>query len=226
MNKPNLAAWIRTLDVRAIRRTNNWHFGYQGVFYSCRQLARDGLFSIQSVVTAIDRLGHEQLLFCLGNQCDMPQGIRYAISDQQLIVAFEGRLEPPQLQTFMRVVTQLGQYVQGFEHHGLPPIHKPPLQDWPKLLKALSDPTRLRLVAELLKTACCVEDLASRLKLTHYNTSKHLRILRQAGVIESRRDGRLVISTIAEPIRNRVKSQVLDLGCCRFQFDQHPMNQD
>ena len=50
------------------------------------------------------------------------------------------------------------------------------------MLKALADDTRWALVTELLRRPSTVTELTDRLHATQYNVSKHLRILREAGV--------------------------------------------
>ncbi len=94
-------------------------------------------------------------------------------------------------------------------------------QDWVHLLKALADETRLRIVSLLLNEPLSVGQLAERLDATNYNVSKHLRILREAGVVTSSKHGRLLQSSITPAFRRRLSDDqtVLDLGCCRFNFD-------
>ena len=66
-----------------------------------------------------------------------------------------------------------------------------------ELFKALSDPTRLRLVKLLNDCqpgvceggALCVNALAHRLGVTQSAVSQHLRILRQAGLVHGARRG-------------------------------------
>ena len=89
------------------------------------------------------------------------------------------------------------------------------------MLKALADDTRWRIVRELLKGSLTVGDLVQRLIVTQYNISKHLRILREAGIIEMRREGKHVHCSVGEDFRKKLtKNQtVLDLGCCTFKFD-------
>lgn len=94
-------------------------------------------------------------------------------------------------------------------------------QEWVHLLKALADETRLRIVGLLLHEPLTVLELATRLEVTNYNVSKHLRILREAGVVQSSKQGRQLRSMIAPAFRRRLSGNesVLDLGCCRFRFD-------
>lgn len=57
-----------------------------------------------------------------------------------------------------------------------------------RLLQALADPTRLRLVAALLEQPACCEELAERLGLTAPTITHHLGKLDQAGLINRRRE--------------------------------------
>jgi len=91
-------------------------------------------------------------------------------------------------------------------------------------LKALADKTRWRIVQELLSNSLTVSELAERLKVSPYNASKHLRILREAGIVESARNGKHVRCRIAAAFRRRVAKDKnkLDLGCCVFRFERRP----
>lgn len=60
------------------------------------------------------------------------------------------------------------------------------------LFSALGDPTRLRIVAVLAERELCVCDLAAVLGVSQSAVSHQLRLLRQLGVVRSRREGRLV----------------------------------
>ena len=65
------------------------------------------------------------------------------------------------------------------------------IQELAEVFKALSDPTRLRLV-KLLRDhggALCVNSLANRLDVTQSAVSQHLRVLRQARLVENYRHG-------------------------------------
>jgi len=58
-----------------------------------------------------------------------------------------------------------------------------------RLFKALGDETRLRIVALLAHGELCVCHLEETLQLSQPKVSRHLAILRGAGVVEFRRDG-------------------------------------
>jgi ArsR family transcriptional regulator len=58
-----------------------------------------------------------------------------------------------------------------------------------RLFKALGDDTRLRIVALLSHGELCVCHIQEALGLTQPNASRQLGILRNAGVVEARREG-------------------------------------
>jgi DNA-binding transcriptional ArsR family regulator len=63
-------------------------------------------------------------------------------------------------------------------------------------LKALSSPSRLRLLTELLDGERTVEQLAGAAELSLSATSHHLRILRALRLVRGRREGRHVHYTL------------------------------
>lgn len=68
--------------------------------------------------------------------------------------------------------------------------------------RALADPTRLTLAAILAATdELCVCDLAWVSERPENLVSHHLRQLREAGLVTSRREGKMVMYAIAEPGR-------------------------
>lgn len=93
--------------------------------------------------------------------------------------------------------------------------------DWPSILKALADESRLQIINELLKKEASVQDLSDGLDIKTYNMSKHLKILETSGLVKKRKEGIHRIYYITEHLRSRLSedNQVLDLGCCKFMFD-------
>lgn len=63
-----------------------------------------------------------------------------------------------------------------------------------KTLKAISEETRLRIMHLLLKTKkeLCGCELVDSLEIPQYNLTKHLDILINAGLVQSRKEGRWV----------------------------------
>ena len=94
--------------------------------------------------------------------------------------------------------------------------------DYTEILKALADRSRMRLVKRLLAGDCIVNDLATALDLSQYNVSKHLRVLRQAGIVDLRSAGTRREYFIAPKIRDRLdrKGTTLNFGCCTFHLDR------
>ena len=86
------------------------------------------------------------------------------------------------------------------------------------VLKVLGDQTRWSIVGELLEGPRTVGELTQRLKISQYNISKHIRTLRKAGIIETRRKGSFVKCSVKRRFQNSRKKSKLDLGCCTFQF--------
>lgn len=76
--------------------------------------------------------------------------------------------------------------------------------------KALSDPTRLTLAAALGATdELCVCDLAWVSERAENLVSHHLRALRAAGLVSSRRDGKMVMYALTKAGRSLLRT-VLD----------------
>jgi len=67
-----------------------------------------------------------------------------------------------------------------------------------RLFRALGDETRLRIVALLSHGELCVCHLETALDLNQSTASRHLGILRAAGVVDCRRDGTWVYYRITE----------------------------
>lgn len=66
-------------------------------------------------------------------------------------------------------------------------------------LKALADPTRLRLLHLMEDGELCVGDLAESVTGTQANVSKHLAVLRNAGWVRARRAGMNVCYSLTDP---------------------------
>lgn len=81
---------------------------------------------------------------------------------------------------------------------------KPPLSDAALALvarrfKALSDPSRLALLQQLMAGERSVGDLAQAVAMTHANVSRHLTLLTAEGLLARRKDGLFVHYSIADP---------------------------
>lgn len=91
-------------------------------------------------------------------------------------------------------------------------------------LKALSEETRLRILRIVSEKPHDVTEIAERLSVSSYNASKHLRILRDAGLLQVERAGKRRLYSLASSVKGQLASNrnILDLGCCTFRFDQLP----
>lgn len=68
-----------------------------------------------------------------------------------------------------------------------------------ELCKTLADPKRLKVLYLLGDSEKSVSGLAKQMNLRQANLSQHLAVLRQRGVVESRKDGTTVFYRIAFP---------------------------
>ncbi len=73
-----------------------------------------------------------------------------------------------------------------------------------KILKALSDPTRLRIVRLLMERKLCVCELLFILDMEQSRISHQLRILRDAELVEDIREGRWIVYTVPKDIRKKL----------------------
>lgn len=69
-----------------------------------------------------------------------------------------------------------------------------------------------------------VTELCDALNATPYNVSKHLRILKDAGLVEVEKQAQQRIYSLAGAFRKKLSrnARTLDLGCCQFHFDRLP----
>ncbi|MEW5721616.1 MAG: metalloregulator ArsR/SmtB family transcription factor [Thermodesulfobacteriota bacterium] len=72
-------------------------------------------------------------------------------------------------------------------------------EQFARIGKAVSSPKRLELLDLICQGARTVEVLAQESSLTVANTSRHLHVLRGAGLIEGRKEGTYVVYQIADP---------------------------
>jgi len=97
-------------------------------------------------------------------------------------------------------------------------------QDCARLLKALADPERLRIIECLREGPCNVGDLADRLRQEMANVSHHLGVLRKVGLVADRKDGKYVVYSlhpnVFRPATSGQRTDYLDLGCCRLELNR------
>lgn len=67
-----------------------------------------------------------------------------------------------------------------------------------KVMKALSDRTRVKIIKMLQGREMCVCELQAVLELAQPSVSKHLKLLEEAGLVESRKEGLWVNYRLAD----------------------------
>ncbi len=94
------------------------------------------------------------------------------------------------------------------------------MRDLEAALKAAGDPTRTRILKLLEPGELCVCQVQAVLGLAPSTVSKHLAILKAAGLVEDRREGKWIHYGLASASRNRHASRVLAL--LRGPLDREP----
>jgi ArsR family transcriptional regulator len=92
--------------------------------------------------------------------------------------------------------------------------------DCAERLKALADPTRLKIIQCLQGGPMNVSAIADTLGDDIANVSHHLRVLRHAGLVTDQKQGKFVVYSL-DPAVFRIQESgkapdVADLGCCRL----------
>jgi ArsR family transcriptional regulator, virulence genes transcriptional regulator len=82
-----------------------------------------------------------------------------------------------------------------------------------ELLKALANPTRLMIVCQLIERARPVGELAGLLKLRQSTVSQQLALLRNVGLVETRRDGQTIWYSIASAPARDVLTTLYHIYC-------------
>ena len=67
-----------------------------------------------------------------------------------------------------------------------------------ELLKVFGDPTRIRIIFVLCRKELCVCDIASALGMTQSAISHQLRVLKQARLVSSRREGKTIYYSLCD----------------------------
>ena len=78
-----------------------------------------------------------------------------------------------------------------------------------RLFKAFSDETRLRILRLLLKGELCICELMEVLQLPQSNVSRHMAYLKNAGLVDDRREAVWVYYALTEP-KNKVHACQLE----------------
>jgi arsenate reductase/ArsR family transcriptional regulator len=85
------------------------------------------------------------------------------------------------------------------------------MRDFELAMKAVGDPTRTRILKLLEDGGLCVCQVQAVLGLAPSTVSKHLTILKIAGLVEDQRDGKWIEYGLTDESRNPHAKPVLDL---------------
>ena len=98
------------------------------------------------------------------------------------------------------------------------------MEEFVSILKALSDKTRLRMVWLLRRanSELCVCEVMDALNESQYNVSRHLKALKNAGLVRDKKDGRWVFYFLSEP-GNRFQEFILQAVSA---LPEEPFSQD
>ncbi len=88
-----------------------------------------------------------------------------------------------------------------------------------KVLKVLADETRLAVIEQLLSGPMHVGQINASLGVEQTLLSHHLRVLRDARLVASRRDGKHVVYSLAKSVQGQRRGRAINLGCCLISFD-------
>lgn len=97
-----------------------------------------------------------------------------------------------------------------------------------KVLKAISDNTRMNILILLLKYNYCVRALANKLQLTEASISQHLKVLREAGLIIGEKRGYFMHYEVNRPVLQQLAkeiealAQIEKVGCTPAEEENCP----
>jgi ArsR family transcriptional regulator len=94
------------------------------------------------------------------------------------------------------------------------------MREFIKVMKALSDPNRVKMIKLLQHRVLCVCEIQAALGLAQSTASKHLKILEEAGLISYTKEGLWVNYRLADGTRSPYVSAML--GNLRHWLDQEP----
>lgn len=82
-----------------------------------------------------------------------------------------------------------------------------------ELFKIFGDSTRIRILDVLTKQELCVQEIADALSMTQSAISHQLRILKQADLVRSRRDGKAIFYSLADDHVATIMNQGMEHVC-------------
>jgi DNA-binding transcriptional ArsR family regulator len=97
-----------------------------------------------------------------------------------------------------------------------------------KLLGALASSERLRIIRFLRDGPRNVTEIAEMLRTPLVNVSHHMSVLRQAGLVRGRKQGRFVLYSLTPGVLQGEAgaAEHVDLGCCRLEIPRPQTKSD
>jgi ArsR family transcriptional regulator, nickel/cobalt-responsive transcriptional repressor len=86
------------------------------------------------------------------------------------------------------------------------------------IMKILSDETRFAVLQRLLDGPLHVHEINAELLMDPTLLSHHLKVLRDAELVSTKRDGKQILYALAPSVRRGRDRRTLDFGCCKLQF--------
>jgi len=94
------------------------------------------------------------------------------------------------------------------------------LKDFIKVMKALSDPNRVKILKMLQHKMMCVCEIKEALQISQPNASKHLKMLVDAGLVDFEKDGLWVNYYLADGSKSPYVSSIM--GNLRHWLEEEP----
>lgn len=83
------------------------------------------------------------------------------------------------------------------------------MKDFIRVMKALSDPNRVRVIKLLQGGELCVCELTAVLNLAQSTVSKHMKVLEDAGLVDRRRQGTWILYSLPQTCASEYGSVML-----------------
>lgn len=94
------------------------------------------------------------------------------------------------------------------------------MKEFVKVMKALADPNRVKIIKLLQQKVMCVCELQGALGIAQPSVSKHLKILEEAGLVDYRKEGLWVNYYLADGKRSPYAASLL--GNLRHWLNEDP----
>jgi DNA-binding transcriptional ArsR family regulator len=78
-------------------------------------------------------------------------------------------------------------------------------------IRALGDPTRREILRALRRGDLTAGDISSRFPITAASISHHLNVLRDAGLVQSQREGRTIVYSLESTVFQEFVNQVMTM---------------